>query len=260
MAARLSRMIGIVKAVLFPARCLGCDAICPWPAPSDDGATLAGYVCAQCDAQLAPIGSPLCLSCGSPFATDQGVDHLCDTCRQRPFAFQGARAAGLYADALRAVIHQYKYRGCEPLAGPLGHMLWQAFWRHWTLDDVDAIVPVPLHRRRMRKRGFNQARLLLRDWPRLAADQGVAFDGRGILNDALVRRRYTAPQTGLGRKARQANMRNAFGLGKDSVNGMRVLLVDDVFTTGATAHACARVLIRAGAASVKVLTLARAAQ
>lgn len=260
MAARLLHMVGIVKEALFPARCIGCDAICPWPTPSVARSPMTGFLCPQCEDQLALIRSPLCVCCGQPFVSDQGVDHLCVTCCNSTFSFQGARAAGLYANALQALIYQYKYRGCEPLAGPLGHLLWQTFWRHWTLDDVDILVPVPLHPRRMRKRGFNQAGLLLRIWPRLASEQGVYFDRHRIFSGTLVRQRHTPPQTGLDRKARKKNMRGAFGFGKGAVNGLHVLLVDDVLTTGATANACARILMRAGAASVKVLTLARAAQ
>lgn len=260
MTLGLSHMRYIIKEALFPATCLGCDSRCSWPASEMSAVAIAGYLCPQCHAKLEWIQSPLCTMCGRPFASPHGDDHLCGTCRRKKFAFQGARAAGLYTDALKALIHHYKYRQCEPLAAPLGRLLWRAFWRYWTFDDVDAIVPVPLHRRRMRKRGFNQAELMLRTWPRLAVEQGL-WNGRSpILTDALVRRRYTLPQTGLDRNARQINMRNAFEMGKASVNGLRLLLVDDVFTTGATAHACARVLKRAGAASVILLTLARAAQ
>ena len=260
MAKRFTSIVGILKEALFPAKCLGCDAPCPWPLPSDRTVRMAGYLCPQCDAQLQWIDSPLCLRCGRPFASDQGVDHVCGTCQDKSFAFESARAAGLYAEALKALIHQYKYRRCEPLAAPLGQLLWEAFCRHWALDDVDAVIPVPLHRRRLRKRGFNQAGLLLRKWTGLAAARGIDIDGLSVLNDVLVRRRYTLPQTGLDHKARQINVRNAFGIGKGTVKGLRLLLVDDVFTTGATAHACAQVLKRDGAVSVKLLTLARAAQ
>lgn len=264
MVTWFSSAANTVKEAFFPARCVGCDAICPWPSPTDRSTPITGYLCLKCGAQLKWIQSPHCLTCGRPFASDQGVDHVCGACESIAFAFESARAAGLYTDALKALIHHYKYRCCEPLAAPLGRLLWDAFWRHWDLDDIDAIVPVPLHWRRLRKRGFNQARLLLRKWPRLAAQSGIVFDRWPIWTDLLVRRRYTLPQTGLDHKARQVNMRNAFGIGKGMANmakGLRLLLVDDVFTTGATAHACAQVLKRdGGAASVQLLTLARAAQ
>lgn len=248
----------MIRAALFPGRCLNCNALCPWPGHAASATGLTGYVCPHCDSRIEWMGSPLCTQCGRSFASDQGVDHVCGACRNENYAFQGARAVGRYGGALRAVIQHYKYRGCEPLAKPLGQLLWDACWRYGLMDDVDAIVPVPLHRQRLRNRGFNQADLLLRQWPRLAASQGVPFDGRQILSNALVRRRRTAPQAGLDRNARQANLRRAFALGTENVGGRRILLVDDVFTTGATVHACAQVLRRGGAASVKVLTLARA--
>lgn len=258
MASRFWHMASIVKEALFPARCICCESICPWPVFKTASSTLSGYLCPQCDARLTPIRSPLCLRCGRPFASDQGVDHVCGTCQGKNYAFQSARAAGEYVDSLKALIHQYKYRSCEPLAGPLGRLLWAAFRRYWQLDDVDVIVPVPLHWRRLRKRGFNQSGLLLRTWPRLAAQQRIDFNGVQVLSEIVVRRRYTAPQTGLDRKARQENVRNAFEMGKGTVSGLHVLLIDDVLTTGATAHACAQVLKQDGAASVKLLTLARA--
>lgn len=256
-----SSVAGAVKEAFFPAKCVGCDAICHWPPPTSRTVRMVGYLCPKCDAQLKWIESPLCLKCGRPFASDQGVDHICGTCHRKTFAFESARAAGLYTDALKALIHHYKYRYCEPLAAPLGRLLWDAFRRHWNLEDIDAIVPVPLHWRRLRIRGFNQAGLLLRKWPRLAAQEGIDLNRWSIRTDLLVRRRHTMPQTGSDQKARQVNVRNAFRMGSGMVEGLRLLLVDDVFTTGATAHACARVLKHdGGAASVQLMTLARAIQ
>ena len=170
-----------------------------------------------------------------------------------------ARSAGEYDDALKTMIRHYKYE-CRPeLAFPLASLLWQSLLLYWNPQQFDCIIPVPLHRGRLRSRGFNQAELLVRHWPGLALRQGIFFDKSTIQCTALVRYRNTPPQTGLGRRQRSANLKHAFKLSdSDIVKGCRVLLVDDVLTTGATVNACSRVLMRAGAASVKVLTLARA--
>lgn len=142
----------------------------------------------------------------------------------------------------------------------MSRLLWQTLLRNWDIDAIDCIIPVPLHSRRMRARGFNQAELLVRQWPGLAGRQGISLDKRKLLTGALLRCRPTSPQTGLARGQRAVNLRGAFKL-KDSavVQGRRVLLVDDVLTSGATADACTRELKRAKPASVDVLTLARAA-
>jgi ComF family protein len=155
-----------------------------------------------------------------------------------------------------ALLHRFKYGGCVELAGPLAALLRAAFRRHFPGVGIDAIVPVPLHAKRLRSRGFNQAELLVRRWQALHPHDQA---GGILLPGALIRRRHTPAQAGLGRKERMVNLRGAFSAGpKDAVCGMRVLLVDDVYTTGATVGECARVLAGAGAARIDVLTLARA--
>ena len=134
----------------------------------------------------------------------------------------------------------------------MGDILLAAFLRFWDSGDIDLILPVPLHPKRFRQRGFNQAYRLLSNWKHeysaLAATTGL-----------LVKLRATAPQTGLGKVQRRRNIRNAFGVRQpEAIRSRRVLLIDDVYTTGATADECARVLLKCGAARVDVLTLARA--
>jgi ComF family protein len=208
---------------------------------------------------LEPIHSPLCTHCGRQFEAPQGVDHLCGKCRQDPFDFAMARSAGIYSHAFKALICLYKYQYRSELAVPLSRLLWQTFNLHWDPGEFDCIVPVPLHHRRLRERGFNQSELLIRQWPELARAQGIVLDRGKLKNRMLMRCRHTTPQTGLDRDQRIANLQHAFKLrAPGDARGCRVLLVDDVLTTGATANACARTLNSAKAASVKVLTLARA--
>jgi ComF family protein len=154
------------------------------------------------------------------------------------------------------LIHRFKYEGKIQLVKPLSNLLLSAFIRFWENNRFDAIVPVPLHAKRFRMRGFNQAYLLVKDWQRMAP---IDVPVPSVVKDVLLRNRLTAPQTGLGRKERTANMKHAFSVAhKSSIIDKKVLLVDDVYTTGATVEACAEVMMRAGVRQVDVLTLARA--
>ena len=169
-----------------------------------------------------------------------------------------ARAVGVYDRVLMDVVHHLKYRAKVQLARPLGCCLFTVFMRHWGGQDVDLITPVPLHSRRMRQRGFNQAYLLIKDWPEWAVAWGSGAQTIRIEPDVLIRRQPTAPQSGLGRKQRRANMHKTMQVANaKDVRDKHVLLVDDVLTTGATADECARALVAAGAKRVDLLTLAR---
>ncbi len=263
---KLKFLGAVAKDAVFPTRCCGCgrlyesagsrrlrDRLQPDLELFDD------YLCGPCIGSIELIRSPFCTHCGRPFESRHGVDHICANCREKPFDFTAARSAGAYSQALKKLICHYKYQFRSEFAVPLARLLWQTLLRYWELNDIDCIMPVPLHRRRMRERGFNQAEILVRQWPRVADEQGIRFDGRKLETGLLLRCRATLSQTGLARHQRAVNLSGAFKL-KDSaaVQGRRVLLVDDVLTSGATADACARVLIKAQAASVRVLTLARA--
>jgi ComF family protein len=176
--------------------------------------------------------------------------------------FSAARAAGFYEGGLRTAIQQLKFHGHDALAQPLGRFLWQTLGRHWNPAQIDRVIPVPLHPRRLRERGFNQAAVLVREWPRLAKQEGSPVPPGWIDRHTLQRRRATRPQIGLKREERVANLRYAFQVNSRApvsvLKNQRVLLVDDVMTTGATADACARALLSVGVADVRVLTLARA--
>jgi ComF family protein len=229
------------------------------PLPEQFKAWMSAYLCQRCAGQFGEVRSPLCVQCGEPFVSPHGPDHLCGQCLEQPFHFQKARAAGLYQGALRAVIHHLKYQYRDNLAQPLGRLLWQTLRTHWEPAALDRIVPVPLHPRRLRQRGFNQAYALIRQWPGLARQSGLAVGPDWIDPAVLRRHKITQPQTGLSKKERAANLRQAFQVtAPDRIQGQRILLVDDVFTTGATADACAQALLKAGAAEISVLTLARA--
>ncbi len=184
---------------------------------------------------------------------------MCQECITAPRSFNIARAAGVYNQSLMTAIHRLKYSGKIQLAAPLGVLLFAAFLNRYDQLDSDIIAPVPLHKKRFRKRGFNQTFLLIKDWPSFSINTpSISFPLR-IEKDLLIRNRKTKSQTGLDRKTRISNIKGAFSLNpKADVSGKRVLLVDDVYTTGATADECAKVLLKGNAGKVSVLTLARA--
>lgn len=220
------------------------------------------FLCNACAEAFQAVRSPLCPQCGQPFASSHGTDHVCGQCQEHPFYFSAARAAGLYEGGLRTAIQQLKYQRHDALAQPLGRFLWQTLGRYWDPTLIDRVIPVPLHPRRLRQRGFNQAAVLVREWPSLAKGQGYPVPPDWIDRRTLQRRRPTQPQTGLKREERVRNLRRAFQVNPRSagtgIRNLRVLLVDDVMTTGTTADACAQTLMASGAAEVRVLTLARA--
>ena len=179
-----------------------------------------------------------------------GIEGVCGVCRRRRPRFAYARAAARYGGLVREAIHALKFGGRRGLAEPLGELVAGIGLSALPGAAPDLLVPVPLHRRRERERGYNQALLLSRHLERA---WGVPVNA-----DVLVRRGATVPQADLDAPARRRNVRGAFAVTRpEAIVGRHVVLVDDVLTTGATAGECARCLSRAGASVVGVLTIAR---
>lgn len=270
LARGASRLAHIGVHAAFPLRCWQCDSLYDsrnagrdageGGEPFSFGRLMGAYLCADCAWSHQPVRHPLCLACGRPYGTEQGVDHVCPDCLANPMAFEAARAAGVYDQPLKTLIHQYKYQGRTELARPFGRMLWNALLRFYDPREFDVIIPVPLHWFRRFRRGFNQAALLVRHWHQYAAEGGMRWRPCAVAPHLMSRRRRTSAQTGLGRRQRAANLKDAFIVRHpDAVHGQRILLVDDVLTTGTTAVECTKALMSAGADVVKILTLARTA-
>jgi len=219
---------------------------------------LTAFCCSNCVSAPAAISSPMCTCCGVTFKSRQDQNHLCGDCMVQPKKFSLARAALSGDPQVMAVIHRFKYAGKTQLAWPLGGLMLSVFMRHWQGAQVDWILPVPLHPQKFRSRGFNQSYLLIDRWKAIAKAMQISLPNISILTNALIRTRVTVAQTGLGRAQRLKNVKGAFSVqSPEKIYGKRVLVVDDVYTTGATANECARILLKSGAERVDVLTLAR---
>jgi ComF family protein len=230
--------------ILFPPLCHACKGFIP-----DAGAI---HLCESCLAGSPPIASPRCTLCGLPFLTEGGIDHPCGGCIQDPPSFAAARAAVLFEGPVRDLVHSFKYGRKVHHCRPLGLLTARHIEAFAVSCRADLIMPVPLHVKRLRERGFNQAVLL---------GEVLAKQWRLPLSRNNLRRiRWTEPQINLSAGERRANVRGAFAVrDADSVRNKRVILVDDVYTTGSTAAECARSLKKAGAEAVFVVTVARAA-
>ncbi|MCP4681819.1 MAG: ComF family protein [Desulfobacterales bacterium] len=209
--------------------------------------------------EFTPVTSPACPVCGLMFTSREGEDHLCGDCQEHKGKFHVAKSAGIHNKALMTAIHRLKYNGKIQLAKPLGMLLFTALIDNYNINDIDRIIPVPLHTKRLRQRGFNQAYLLVKNWEKLAraiTDESPHFE---VNRSFLIRNRHTAPQTLLNREKRKLNLKNAFEIKNPlDISEKNVLLVDDVFTTGSTVDECSKVLLNKGAKRVDVLTLSRA--
>ncbi len=201
---------------------------------------------------MKPFERPLCRQCGYAFSSESvpKENALCGACRRGLFIFDWARSHAGFEDPLKEIIHQFKYGSHRSLAKPLARLLFSVYLANIESLRAAIVVPVPLHRSRQRERGFNQARELARYFCRLAQIP--------LYSDLLQRARATQIQAGLSRRERRINLRGAFAVSKrDAVKDKSVLLIDDVFTTGATLNECARILKSEGATRINVLTLAR---
>ena len=248
-------MKAVVPRIALGARALGrgvADLLLPPLAHDSPEAAASAGMTPRAWSRVAFLEDPVCDGCGAGFEMDGGpfAAARCAACLAQPYAFDRARAACVYDDASRGLILKFKHGDQQPFA-PL-FARWIARSAAPLLDQADAVVPVPLHRLRLLSRRFNQAAEIARP---LARDAGLDY-----LPDALIRTTHTTTQGGKSARGRRLNVRKAFEVseaGRRRIRGRRILLVDDVLTTGATAEACARALIEAGARAVDLAVIAR---
>jgi len=231
MLPQIIKLNSIALDLLFPKRCVGCGR---------EGE----FICDWCRHSIERILPPICPRCGRP----QPGGVLCPSCITWPAAIDGIRSPFCFNGVIREAVHQLKYRNLRALSGLLAEYL-----RDFLVDyplAVDIIVPVPLHHKRLKERGYNQSVLLARELGKL--------NGLPVVENSLVRRRYALPQARTGSVIeRRKNVAGIFFCEDSTINNKQVLLIDDVSTSGATMDACAQALKAAGATSVWGLALAR---
>ncbi len=237
----LGRLADEIAGLLFPPRCQVCGEL------GDD------LICSSCREDMVLIAAPRCVHCGVPLPPTPAGPNLCAECRQGR-DFSGARSVGLHTGSLRQAVLRYKFQRRRRLAKPLAEMLASVFEAETSgglpLSGCAALVPVPLYPARRAWRGFDQAELLCR---RLSEIVELP-----VWTDVLARIRDTQPQVELSGRERRENVRGAFeARHRYRLKGKSLILVDDVFTTGATLSACARMLRKAGATAVYALTVTR---
>jgi len=249
-ASHLRRALGAARHALAATSRLVLDIALPTLCVSCREPVNGEGVCAACWAKLSFIAPPFCPRLGIPFVYDPGPDLLSMEAIANPPAFSRARSAVRYDDVARTLVHALKYQDRTDLAPAMGR--WMARAGKELLGEADMLVPVPLHWRRGWSRRYNQSGALARVISRQS--------GARVAAESLRRVRATEQQIGLSRAQRASNVQGAFKVAADrmaDIQGRRVILVDDVLTTGATVDACARALLRAKAAQVDVLTFAR---
>ena len=234
-----------VSDVIFPPKCLGCGEIFH---------PLTRQVfCPVCKEKIKFITDNLCPVCGTTFSDSPAKSHLCGNCMENKTYFSCARAVVSYETIILHAIHQFKYGNNISVGALLASFMADFSFPDVDFTDYSLIIPVPLHIKRLRQRGFNQSLILA---------QALAKKWQIPVNFSLLKRhKFTLTQTGLNKTERKQNIKGVFEVSnKKKIAGKNVILVDDVYTTGATINECAKTLIKAGAQKVTVLTLARVLQ
>lgn len=230
--------IETIVSFIYPAQCRVCEKVI--------GIESISYVCDSCCENIDYIVPPWCEICGIP-----NTENVCIDCATNPPQYGKLRTIGNYRGALQQLIHLYKFEKRTNLVKYLVQLIITNFPNDLTLDEYDYILPIPIHKRRLRERGFNQTVLL--------ADHISKQSNNPILTNALIREKNTSPQSSLDREARQTNIIGAFALRRSEIiRNKKILVLDDVYTTGATVREVVKVLWTADPMDIDVLTLARA--
>lgn len=227
--------------LLFPV-----DGICPLCGGEKSKRRGLGV---NCLAKIAVISPPVCRKCGRPLRLEASHRKICGQCETTNYYFEKARAVAVYEGALREYLAELKYRYRPALGAALGELLVEWIKLNRDYQKIDLIIPIPIHHSKWLARGYNQAELMANPLQR--------YLGIEVKTDIIKRLKFTETQNSLDREARFDNVKDAFQVvNAKNLRQAKILLVDDILTTGATTSEAARVLLRAGAANVRVLTLA----
>ncbi|HUN56358.1 MAG TPA: ComF family protein [Smithella sp.] len=238
----LSEALNDISEVVFPPRCLGCAEILH---------PVSGQIfCPDCGDKIKFITGDICHICGTTFPDSPARSHLCGDCLENKIYFSCARAVFSYENFILNAIHQFKFKRNISAGEILASFMAGFSFPDIDFADYSLLIPVPLHIKRLRERGFNQSLVLAR---------AVGKKRQIPVNfSVLKRRRFTLTQTGSNREERKENIKGAFEVtNPKKIAGKNIILVDDVYTTGATINECAKTLVKAGARKIAVLTLAR---
>lgn len=228
--------------ILFPRVCVACGRDLPYNS--------ASFLCVACRKNLKIPAPLICQRCGVVLKSGGAHCFACRGSKAQKYTCSLIRSAYMFNTSSRGLVHALKYQGASYLADEMGLLMATRFKELTEFPTVDLVIPVPLHKKRIKKRGYNQSELLARAFANAAL---LGFD-----NQVLVRTRDTISQTKLGREARLANMVGAFScVQPEKIRRKTILLIDDVATTGATLEGCARALKKAGAKKVMAYTFAR---
>lgn len=223
--------------LIYPQRCPICSEVQPYQG--------AG-VCGRCLKKLKRVKEPCCLKCGKTITNDE--EEYCQDCLMIPKSFQRGYPVFEYEERIKGALHDFKYKNQRSFADFFAECIYRRYGSDFERLCLDGLVPVPVHPRKRRSRGYNQAELLAKE---LAACLGLT-----CYSDYLVRQVNTAPQMELNDISRMKNLKNAFKIGENKIKLKKVLLVDDIYTSGATIEACTRVLLSAGVEKVYYTSVA----
>jgi ComF family protein len=241
----LKELLNDVSDIIFPPQCVACAEILDPPAHH--------FFCSSCQEKIRFITGSLCPICGIPFWNSPALSHTCGNCLETDPHYNQARAVASFETIIMDTIHKFKYGRSISLGDALGSFMANFSFPDFDFTDYSLLIPVPLHIKRLKERGFNQSLLL-------AGKVGKKYK-LPVSFSLLKRCKFTLTQTGLNKTEREKNIKGVFIVtDKKKVAGEKIILIDDVYTTGATVNECAKTLIKADAQKVAVLTLARVIQ
>jgi ComF family protein len=254
---KIKDVIHFFEQLFYPLKCLKCgvyidpDTVDPY--------SLEACFCDRCMAAgFYPMTAPFCPKCGVKFQQGVAENHLCEACLKTPLVLDRVRAVAEYKGITKEAIQLFKYHSKLAVARVFERLLFRAFLDYYATARIDLIMPVPLHRKKLRQRGFNQAYLVIRNFVKLYQHHFGQRPLWRIDMGSLVRLKQTPSQTGFDIEQRKRNLNNAFKVvTQEPIDKQHILLIDDVFTTGATCNEAARELLNHGAGKVYALVIAR---